>query len=47
MVTAKKESDPENYDLQALAELKNRKALHWEPEPIPGYYLRERERNTR
>jgi cytochrome c2 len=47
MLTAKKESDPDNYDPQALAELKNRKALHWEPEPIPGYYIRERERNTR
>jgi len=46
LLTAKKESDEENYSPEKLAALKNRKALHWEPEPIPDFYLQERARNT-
>lgn len=47
LLTAKKESDEENFDLEKLAKLKNRKALHWDPEPIPQFYLDERVENTR
>jgi len=47
LLTAKKESDKENFDLEKLAKLKNRKALHWDPEPIPQFYLDERVENTR
>jgi len=46
LLTAKQESDDEHYDPEKLAALKNRKALHWEPEPLPDFYLEERIRNT-
>jgi len=45
LLTAKREADPDLYDPQYLAALKHRKALRWEPEPIPDYYLDERQRN--
>jgi hypothetical protein len=45
LLTAKRESDPENYDPEWLAAVKNKKHLGWEPEPIPQFFLDERERN--
>lgn len=47
ILEAKRKADPENYDIEKLAEIKNRKALHWEPEKIPSHYLHERIRNLR
>jgi len=46
LLSAKKETDEEIYDPAKLAALKNRKALHWEEEPIPEYYMLERQRNV-
>lgn len=46
MLNAKRESDSENYFPDKLAALKNRLALPKDPEPIPEFYLRERERNV-
>lgn len=46
ILAAKIETDEENYSLEVLAELKNRKALHWDPEPIPQFFLDERQRNV-
>jgi hypothetical protein len=46
LLTAKQESDPENYDPAFLASLKHKKHLGYEPEPIPEYYLEERQRNV-
>lgn len=45
LLTAKQESDIENYDPAHLAKLKNKKHLGYEPSPIPEFYLREREIN--
>ncbi len=42
---AKRESDPGLYDPAYLAALRNKRHLGYDPEPIPEYYLRERERN--
>jgi len=47
LLHAKQESDPENYDPAHLAALKNKKHLGYDPEPIPEFYLRERQRNER
>ena len=46
LLTVKQECDPDNYDPQFLASLKHRKHLGYEPEPIPDYYLEERDRNV-
>jgi HNH endonuclease len=46
LLTAKQESDPENYDPAFLASLKHKKHLGYDPEPIPEYYLEERQRNV-
>lgn len=46
LLTAKQESDPENYDPEFLASLKMKKHLGYDPEPIPDYYLTERELNV-
>jgi hypothetical protein len=46
LLTAKRETDEENYDPAKLAALKNRQALHWDEQPIPDYYLQERVTNT-
>lgn len=45
LLTAKKESDPDNYDPEWLAAVKSKKHLGHDPEPIPQYYIDERERN--
>jgi hypothetical protein len=45
LLEAKRESDPELYDPQFLAKLKNKKHLGVDPEPIPEFYMNERERN--
>jgi hypothetical protein len=42
----KQECDPDNYDPEYLASLKHKKHLGYGPEPLPDYYLKERERNT-
>ena len=46
MLTAKLESDPDNYDLTHLAAISNKVNLLYDPEPIPDYYLQEREKNV-
>lgn len=46
MLTAKLESDPDNYDLAHLAAISNKVNLLYDPEPIPDYYLQEREKNV-
>lgn len=46
LLTAKQECDPENYDPEFLAQLRNKKHLGKDPEPIPDYYLQERELNV-
>jgi hypothetical protein len=47
LLQAKQESDPENYDPAHLAAMKHKKHLGYDPEPIPEFYLRERQRNER
>ena len=42
---AKRESDPENYNPELLAELRNRKHLGYEPEEPHRFYLDERQAN--
>lgn len=42
LLSTKAEVDPDNYEPQAMAALRHRKALRYEPEPIPDYYLDER-----
>jgi len=42
----KQECDPDNYDPVFLASLKNKKHLGYDPEPVPQYYLDERDRNV-
>lgn len=46
LLTVKQECDPDNYDPEFLASLKHKKHLGYEPEPIPSYYLEERESNV-
>lgn len=46
MLQAKLESDPDNYDPEYLAKLKAKKHLGYDPEPLPDFYLQERERNV-
>jgi len=43
----KEECDPENYDPAFLASLKHKQHLGYEPEPLPDYYVQERQRNAR
>lgn len=45
LLTAKQESDPEFFDPQYLASLRHKKHLGYEPQPIPDYYLQERQTN--
>jgi hypothetical protein len=45
LLTAKEESDPEHFDPGYLASLRHKVHLGYGPEPIPDYYLKERERN--
>jgi hypothetical protein len=46
LLTAKQEADPEYYDPSFLASLKMKKHLGYDPEPIPDYYLKQREVNV-
>ena len=46
LLTCKQECDPDNYDPEYLASLKHKKHLGYEPEPVPEYYLEERDRNV-
>jgi hypothetical protein len=46
LLTAKQESDPEFFDPAYLASLRHKKHLGYEPEPIPAFYLEERESNV-
>ena len=45
LLQAKRESDPDNYDPEWLAQVKNKKHLGVDPEPIPEFFMKERERN--
>lgn len=49
MLTAKRESDGENYDEAVILELLGRKAFsdRWTPVPFPEFVLESRERNRR
>lgn len=47
LLTAKLESDPDYYAPTFLASLKRKKHLGYDPEPIPDWYLQERQRNVR
>lgn len=46
-LTAKLESDPDNFDPEYLAYLRNKKHLGYDPAPIPDFYLTERKANER
>lgn len=46
LLSTKQECDPDNYEPEFLASLKHKKHLGYEPEPVPDYYLKERERNV-
>jgi hypothetical protein len=46
LLGVKQECDPDNYDPEYLASLRHKKHLGYDPEPLPEYYLQERERNT-
>lgn len=46
MLTAKQESDPDNYDVAHLAKISCRVGLAYDPEPIPEFYLEERNNNV-
>jgi hypothetical protein len=46
LLGVKQECDPDNYDPEYLASLKHKKHLGYDPEPLPDYYAKERERNT-
>lgn len=47
LLTAKQETDPEFFDPAFLASLRHKQHLGYDPEPIPPYYLEERENNGR
>jgi hypothetical protein len=46
LLGVKLECDPDNYDPEFLASLKHKRHLGYEPEPLPDYYLEERQRNV-
>lgn len=46
LLTCKQETDPEFYDPVFLASLLHRKWLGYDPEPVPEWYLSQRERNV-
>lgn len=46
LLSTKQESDPDNYDPSFLASLRMKKHLGYDPEPVPEFYLEERQRNT-
>jgi hypothetical protein len=45
LLSTKCESDPDNFDQKYLASLKHKQHLGYDPEPVPQYYLDERQRN--
>jgi hypothetical protein len=45
LLSTKQESDPDNFDPAYLASLKHKKHLGYDPEPVPQWYLDERQRN--
>ena len=45
LLSTKAEADPDNYDPKAMAALRRKQALRYEPEPLPDYYAEERIRN--
>jgi 5-methylcytosine-specific restriction endonuclease McrA len=49
LLTAKRESDPENFDESVICKLLGRVALpeRWEPTPLPEWVHQERRRNQR
>lgn len=47
LLAAKQESDPEYYDPAYLATLKHKKHLGYDPEPIPEFYMEQRQRNVK
>lgn len=46
LLSTKQESDPDNFDPEYLASLKHKKHLGYDPEPVPQWYLDEREKNV-
>lgn len=46
LLSTKQECDPENFDPAYLASLKHKKHLGYDPEPVPQWYLDEREKNV-
>ena len=46
LLTAKQEADPEYYDPVYLASLLHKKWLGYDPEPVPEWYLQQREINV-
>ena len=46
LLAVKQESDPERYAPQYLAELRHKKHLGYDPEPVPQFYLDERKQNA-
>lgn len=46
LLGCKRETDPDFYDPVYLAGLLHKKHLGYEPEPVPEWYLKERERNA-
>ena len=46
LLGVKEDCDPDNYDPSFLASLKHKKHLGHDPEPLPDYYLEERQRNV-
>ncbi len=46
LLWSKEDSDPDNYDPQFLATLKNKRHLGYEPSPPDQYYLDERKWNS-
>lgn len=45
LLAVKQECDPDNYDPEFLASLKHKKHLGYDPEPLPEFYLQERQAN--
>lgn len=45
LLRAKAEEDPETFDPEAMAALRHRKALSYDEQDIPEFYLRERALN--
>lgn len=46
LLACKRESDPEFYDPEFLASLRHKKHLGYEPEPLPDFYVQQRQQNV-